>query len=686
MNPAAPAPATNADPSQFGNYSQWAQQEMAKGFSPDQLHQSLQQSGVSVAAPHSGNWLTHLLPTIGSIAAPVIGGLLAPETGGLSLIAAAGLSGLGAAGGKAAENVTEDKNPLQKDDLTAGLEGTIGGAAGGGAAKVLGTVAKDGVLGSGIAGALEKRAGGITADAAAQDTAKTASQDAIDAANATKNNFGSISDRMQGKDQLALGTNQKILDGLGYDSNDPYAMRSAAQAGNDPSGGLSLNSVYDEALQGAKPVNMSGFGNDTYKLLQNSGTDDLSTSPLGKVLSDFNGRTGSTYGNGNTVNLPDDMSATDVRKLQQSVGKELGNQKTLINNATNNGITNAGAETAHNTLGQLYDDLGAKIKTPEVDQSIAARVTTPEERAQLVSKFGDTHGNQIADTIDNSKSADDLLSPMKSYTQMGHASDMAIDDLENKTATARNVARVKGDVTDNAPAPTQQPSVLDIAHPIASGGNILGMAVKGAIHAKNNPTILNALSRIGGLASKLAPAAGSAVATSPNLVADPVGQPGTALSGTMGGTMNNTNGMTATGTVDPNSLQGILAKYMQMGTADPYLLSSTSPVVQALAPAVQKQDLLASELNTLPSSYANAGGAQGLGGLLSHLTGMIPGTAANTYEGQAAPVAQQLSATLGISPQAAMSLVPKLMQNGQSAGLTQGILGSMQGQLAPNGV
>jgi hypothetical protein len=618
-----------------------------------------------------GNWLTHLLPTIGSIGGGILGGFATAGLGG----EVAGGAG-GAALGKTLENALEGKHAIQGSDVTAGLEGGIGTGVGGLVGKALGKGAE----------LLAGRAGGITADAAAQDTAKTASQDAIDAANATKNNFGSISDRMQGKDQLALGTNQKILDGLGYDSNDPYAMRSAAQAGNDPSGGLSLNSVYDEALQGAKPVNMSGFGNDTYKLLQNSGTDDLSTSPLGKVLSDFNGRTGSTYGNGNTVNLPDDMSATDVRKLQQSVGKELGNQKTLINNATNNGITNAGAETAHNTLGQLYDDLGAKIKTPEVDQSIAARVTTPEERAQLVSKFGDTHGNQIADTIDNSKSADDLLSPMKSYTQMGHASDMAIDDLENKTATARNVARVKGDVTDNAPAPTQQPSVLDIAHPIASGGNILGMAVKSAAHAKDNPAILNTLSRIGGLASKLAPAAGSVVATSPNLVADPVGQPGTALSGTMGGTMNNTNGMTATGTVDPNSLQGILAKYMQMGTVDPYLLSSTSPVVQALAPQVQKQNLLASELGALPSSYDNAGGAQGLGGIFSHfITGLIPGTPANTYEHQSQAVAQQLASQLGISPAAAQALVPQLMQNGQSAGITQGILGGMQSQLAPNG-
>src|SRR4051812_38915804 len=92
-----------ADPSQFGNYSDWAQGELAKGFTPDQLHQHLQASGVDTGAtgaqPHSGNWFTHLLPTIGGLA----GVLLAPETGGLSLLAAAGLSGLGAAGGKLAE-------------------------------------------------------------------------------------------------------------------------------------------------------------------------------------------------------------------------------------------------------------------------------------------------------------------------------------------------------------------------------------------------------------------------------------------------------------------------------------------------------------------------------------------------------------------------------------------------------
>jgi hypothetical protein len=46
-----------------------------------------------------GDWLSHLLPTIGSVAAPVLGALLAPETGGASLLAGAALSGLGSAGG-----------------------------------------------------------------------------------------------------------------------------------------------------------------------------------------------------------------------------------------------------------------------------------------------------------------------------------------------------------------------------------------------------------------------------------------------------------------------------------------------------------------------------------------------------------------------------------------------------------
>jgi hypothetical protein len=701
MNPAAPAPATNADPSQFGNYSQWAQQEMAKGFSPDQLHQSLQQSGVSVAAPHSGNWLTHLLPTIGSVAAPVIGGLLAPETGGLSLLAAAGLSGAGAAGGKAVENATEGKDPLQANDLTAGAEGLAGGAAGGVAGKALGKGAE----------LLAGRAGGIT------DAAVNTAADTTQAADklATSKTMNAI----YGGSKNDVGAAQGMADAAKLDMTNPAQLQDAGQqmvsnggqvlddiVGNnkipisgaiDQNGGKvapSIDDLIHSSLTNTNPLTGEklgasrspvlgglGPGQTDEDLLRNGYTRFLSSSAKNGTNTPATGFLNEANQLLSNVNHGSTADAHDLLDAQRLVGDKAYTMSQAAAKPSATEVTQAQAAA--------WKDLNHNLQDMIFSHPDVSNAATAMQGTHTAADFG---GNQDLANLFNSRvtgaqSGKDINSLMHDSYNLRNVGQDGLETVSNP-ASSGNLALSRQEVAANAPdSGAAQPTLMDAAPHVLGGGGILNTAVKGAVHASQNPAILNTLSRIGGLASKLAPAAGSAIVTSPNLAADPTAMAGGAgVGGTMGGTMNNTNGMTAGGTVDPNSLQGILAKYMQMGTADPYLLSSTSPVVQALAPAVQKQNLLGSELNTLPSSYANAGGAQGLGGILSHLTGMIPGTGANTYEGQAAAVAQQLSATLGISPQAAMSLVPKLMQGGQSAGLTQGILGSMQGQLAPNGV
>jgi hypothetical protein len=101
-----------------------------------------------------------------------------------------------------------------------------------------------------------------------------------------------------------------------------------------------------------------------------------------------------------------------------------------------------------------------------------------------------------------------------------------------------------------------------------------------------------------------------------------------------------------------------------------------------LAPQVQKQNLVASELSAIPGQFANAGGAQGTGGILSRISGLIPGTAANNYQNDQTGAAQALASQLGISPQAAMGLLPQLMNNQGTAGQNQGVLSQLTGQLA----
>lgn len=619
-----------------------------------------QQQQQAQAAPQpkpGGNWLTHLLPTVGGIA----GALLAPETGGLSLLAAAGLSGLGTAAGKAAENATEGDS-IGNGVVSSGLEGAAGGAIGGVAGKALGKAGD--MLGS--------RAENITNATQKAADATAERQAGVDAAQATRNNYG-ISDKLQGGNHLALGTNQKFLDSMGYDSTDPYQMAKASEVGYHPTD-LSYNSVYDDALQNAKPVDMSNFGNDVYKTMQQTGTTDLSTSPLGRALQDFHNRTDGAYSSENGISLPSDMSAADVRKLQQAVGREQGRQQNIINNAENSGQPNIAAESAHNTLSTLYDQLGSKIKTPEVDQAIAARTTTPEERAALVAKFGDQLGNHAADTIDNAQSASDLLKPMQQTTQMAKAGEIGIDNIENKTGTtlAANRAKMGTGADGAAEVPATPSDNASALHDIATTPGVIGKAAALAKHGANNPNILNVLSRIGDMGEKLAPPAGVAAATAAGMGASPValppGAPGIpGQGGTIGGTMNGTD-------TTPNDTAGLMHAIAGLSVLDPTHYGAQGQSLLALEPFMQKNQLLAQSMQGNPALFANAGGAQGLAGILSRISGLIPGTAAHTYEAQQNNIAQQL----GINP----AQLPGLMQNQQTAGMNQSILGQMQGLLA----
>lgn len=148
-------------------------------------------------------------------------------------------------------------------------------------------------------------------------------------------------------------------------------------------------------------------------------------------------------------------------------------------------------------------------------------------------------------------------------------------------------------------------------------------------------------------------------------------------------------GMTGTmpgaqpGQIDPNTYNQILNAMMAQSILAPNMAgnSGATSYLQSVAPQLQKNQLLGSEINALPTSFGNAGGAQGLGGILSHLTGLIPGTSANAFQSQSSALASQLAQALGISPAAAAGLIPELMQSQGTANEKQSVLGSLGASL-----
>src|SRR6185312_5754334 len=600
----------------------------------------------SVPQPvHNGNWLTHLLPTAGSLAGgaggAALGTALLPGIGTF----AGGILGaaFGGGGAKAAENVTEGKD-IGNDVGKSAIEGGAGQALGGIAGKVLGKGAE----------VLANRAGNITN--ATKTVAENAAVDkaAADTAAAIKNNYGGIKPSVQSSNNLA--GNQKLLQEWGLDHTNPQVMADASK------GGLFIHNIDEAALGAGQPIK-------TADLI--SSKDITTASPEEQqalIKADIITPEGS---------LPTHVSPLQANKFAQDLNGQVRDLQATMANAKMNGRVgdyNA-AKEQYTNLNKLYKNVQNLSESPGVNEAITARTISPEERQQLVDQFGEKQAAHIEDAVNSAKTHQDLVNAKLPFAQMNELSGQALQDLK-ATATPRAVAREKMDINGDGTADvTPVPSVPEVVHSITSGGGgPIGMAGRAVVHGANNPTILSTLSRMGSLLSKSAPATGVTAATASNLGADTVPPQ---QSGTMNSVMQSPNEQNTLG----HLYQTLLDNYQIGGGITPND-AAIAPLLSQLAPQVQKQNLVSSELSAIPGAFANAGGAQGEGGILSRISGLIPGTAAHTYQQQQAGAAQALAAQLGISPEAAIGLLPQLMQNQQTSGISGGVLNQLQGQLA----
>jgi hypothetical protein len=113
--------------------------------------------------------------------------------------------------------------------------------------------------------------------------------------------------------------------------------------------------------------------------------------------------------------------------------------------------------------------------------------------------------------------------------------------------------------------------------------------------------------------------------------------------------------------------------------------ASLGGVVANLAPQVQKQELAGQAAAGLMPAFEHAGGAQGtLGGLLTQATGLIPGSAANTYQREQETTAAALASLLGITKEEAAGLLPRLTQSQGTAANPEAVLRNILGGVNPN--
>lgn len=623
--------------------------------------QAAQDQPQPVQPVHHGNWLSHLLPTGGALAGgaggAALGTMILPGIGTV----AGGILGaaLGSGDAKAAENAIEHQN-LGQGVGSAALEGGAGQALGMGAGAVLGKGAE--LLGKGAANLAGKQA------------ATSAAQEAIDtAANTYKDVSPQLQKAYNASDSLAHAK------AMGFDVA-PESLVKLSNTSNDV-----LNDALNKAINSAGPVDLSHYP----QLVKDAIAKESGTLGSYEPTALSRGRLGpsNTAASkllGQLENLGAGVAKTtsdpnELRTLTTKLGQLAQDAKPSVTAAT--GAVDPEQRAIYNVINEVRGNVkDALYNRPEVNEAlkgVQANVTANPEMG-ITPELANHLNTTIAKAGQGDKPAQALLDEISRNINIGNLGQAGQDVGQIVTSTGAK-ARAAAEAGIQPEGASNSPLDMLTGLPSSHGG-VLSTAVKGAAHAAQNPAILNTLSRIGNLSAKLAPAAGVAAATAPNLGASPLP---TAGSGTMENNMNNTAAVLP-GQIPQggSSYQDLINAMEAQAVLAPSMGGGASSFLGAVAPQLQKNALVGQELSALPQSFANAGGAQGEGGILSRISGLIPGTAAHTYQQQQAGAAQALASALGISPQAAAGLLPQLMQSQQTAGLNQGILGSLSGQLA----
>lgn len=614
---------------------------------------------------HQGNWFTHLLPTIGGIGGGLLGGLATAGMGG-EFVGAGG----GAALGKALENNMEGQAVIQGNDLTAGAEGAIGQGVGGLIGKGIG-------LGSKFLGdAAENMLGKQGTEQAAADAAS------------------SIAARQTAYKDVPLGL-QKAYNGtssldhvkaMGFDDTNPDHLLHVANTSND-----ALNSKLNEALAGQGPVDLSKYENIIKGHIADQGNTLGSFDPTTLAKGKFgapNTPAGKLLGQLQDLGAGINTSNADpeaVRNLTTKLYSLAQDAKPGVSLKT--GAVDPEQRAIYNVINNVRNDVKSTLyDRPGVNQALQG--AAPNIQAS------DVGSQQLADHLNSiiagagkgaNNPAQDYLTNISKNIDINNLGKEGLSANQIITSTgAKNRALVDAGVDPHTVVPQQGSDLNNAANALGAVGSAVGhpIAAVGTIlsHAAQSPMLLDTLAKAGKLTAKLAPPAGVLAATAPNLAAAPV------TDATINQPTN--NGMTMQPQQQqpqqPNDYQNLIHAMMAQSILAPEMTGSggATSFLQSIAPQLQHNALAGAQISGLNSAFANAGGAQGTGGILSKISSLIPGTAANTYEHQRNAAASQLAQTLGISPEAAAGILPQLMQNQTSATQQQSILGGLQGQLA----
>lgn len=627
------------DPSQFGQYSDWAKQNLARGVSPDVLQQTIQSQPQSQPKQAGDFW-----STAGGIALPVLGALLAPETGGASLLASTVLSGLGGAAGKAVDEATAGQGLNGGDILGAGLTNAGGNLVGGALVKGAGKV---------LSGIVQP-----AADKAATSLIQGQGQGALDKATADYLYRNGVTDLRQMGDIHPLVTgesgaftnavNNSLLNAA--DEGTRIDLSSLAPIGKNMPGNTVLSAVRDAGIAGDSN-SVKGVQEFVQGQLEKYNPDAITSVPA------KGGGTVNSFDNG-VLNTQHPLNALNMTKAMDSRASDWIKSPSPNIQAQGKALQNISNTIKDNLYGE-----GTSIGNMGITDQV--RQTALDELAPL-KDINPTYYQNKVNELNNAQTIGELRTAQKPEV----IANQALQFAENKANTSGG---------------TNIPELLKVGGPVAGmsvggpAGAAAGMVIpkvlgSNAANVAGTSTLAKLSSTIGNsraqkLMDTLGRAGGVMAANAPNMGAAPTGE--TVLPSTIpqGGTMG--------GGQPQSRLNDIINAMQTQAILAPQLNPGATSMLSAVAPTLQKNALLQNELGALPAGLAGAGGAQGLGGIGSVISGFVPGTAANAFKGQQAAIAAQLAQTLGISPEAAQQLLPTLLQSPETAGIRQSVLSNI---------
>jgi hypothetical protein len=608
----------------------------------DQANQPPTNTPQATPTGNQPSWWEKLLPTLGGIAGGLGAGAADIVTGGAAIPFDAAIAGAGGALGKVGENALTDKS-LGSGVVASGLENGVGQLAGG----VLGKVA------GGVLGKTAQVSG-----KAAEDALMNQAPGLLDrptAAYLIKNN---ITDLSKIGDVAPTITGQAGGEGAVI----PNATLNAVNNATDK---VSINSTLTkvgDSLQNSvmKPSTQKNVLDALQSSMENMTKDsggDVTKLPQfgasGKPLKD----TLSVFSDSGQMN---DMTRGAVYKQAQlfksaAYKLEGGAAKTQFGEiadpqvaATINSFKTWGNELESNALGLGPTDTPLAVTPQDKSDMIKGLSSLQQSQPQLYKSLTDDISSS-----DNWKSVKTATKPIVDASKANEVVQGNLNAQPGTTPLQAGSGGAKGLVKSVLTSPT--------ASKVESGTMKTLSKVTGKAAASK---MLPVLARAGTIAA----------ANLPNDAGSPTGS----INGTIAGGAN----------MQPN-IQSILQssplmQSYQVAQAGAGITPQDAALIQSLAPQAQKLQTAAPIIQQLLSGYGTAGGAQGMGGgILSKLSGLLPGTAANQYNAEGGSAAATLAQLLGISPEAAAGLIPQLTAGPQAAAPQvqnlQSIFGNMGG-------